>query len=67
MHTSSKVLAAGIPVYVSANGVVLSPGNEANVIHKEFWKKAEHVIGGLETGRRSLVWQDGKEVPISEG
>lgn len=56
-----RALAAGIPVYTSANGVVLTPGNEAGSVGKEFWRLAEKVEGGLQ-GARTVVWRDGKEV-----
>jgi 2'-phosphotransferase len=47
----AKLLAAGIPVYVSANGVVLTPG------------KAETVFGSLgKGGKRVVVWENGQEV-----
>lgn len=56
-----KVLQAGIPVYVSANGVILTPGNEDGIIAKDFWRLAEKVGGGLQ-GRRTVIWRDGAEV-----
>ena len=59
----SKVLAAGIKVYTSANGVVLSPGDEDGRIQKELWSKVERKV----RGERVLIWQDGKDVdPAAE-
>lgn len=51
-----KLLAADIPVYSAANGVVLTPGDKDGVVHKEFWRKAVHVAKGT----RTVVWEDGK-------
>jgi 2'-phosphotransferase len=56
----SKVLGAGIKVYTSANGVVLSPGDEDGRIHKEMWSKVERKV----RGERVLIWQDGKDVGL---
>jgi 2'-phosphotransferase len=53
-----KVLAAGIKVYTSANGVVLSPGDDDGRIQKELWSKVERKV----RGERVLIWQDGKDV-----
>jgi 2'-phosphotransferase len=53
-----KVLAAGIKVYTSANGVVLSPGDNDGRIQKELWSKVERKV----RGERVLIWQDGKDV-----
>ncbi|GMK54922.1 hypothetical protein CspeluHIS016_0115080 [Cutaneotrichosporon spelunceum] len=50
-----KLLAAGIPVYAAANGVVLTPGDEHGTVPKEFWRKAVHVAKGT----RRVVWEDG--------
>ncbi|KZT37753.1 phosphotransferase KptA/Tpt1, partial [Sistotremastrum suecicum HHB10207 ss-3] len=36
-----KALAAGIQFYISANGVILSPGNEQGFIPPEFFKRVE--------------------------
>jgi 2'-phosphotransferase len=59
----SKLLAGGIPVYVSTNGVVLTPGNEAGVVSKDYWMKAERVYGSLgKGGKRVVVWENGQEV-----
>ncbi|EIW66407.1 hypothetical protein TREMEDRAFT_70249 [Tremella mesenterica DSM 1558] len=57
-----EILAAGIPVYVSSNGVILTPGNEDGVIRKEMWRKAERV----EKEERVVVWENGKEFFIVE-
>lgn len=54
----SKVIAAGIKVYTSANGVVLSPGDEEGRIQKELWSRVERKM----RGERVLIWQDGKDV-----
>lgn len=51
-----------IPVYAAANGVLLSPGNEAGFVPKEFWRKAVHE----EKGERIVVWEDGKAVERPE-
>jgi 2'-phosphotransferase len=53
-----KVLAAGIKVYTSANGVVLTPGDEDGKVQKELWSKVERKV----RGERILIWQDGKDV-----
>ncbi|OCF33370.1 hypothetical protein I316_04789 [Kwoniella heveanensis BCC8398] len=53
-----KLLEAGIPVYVSHNGVVLTPGNEEGIVHREFWAKAVR----KQSGKRLVVWEEGKEV-----
>lgn len=53
-----RVLDAGIQVYTSANGVVLSPGDEQGRIQKELWSKVERKV----RGERVLIWQDGKDV-----
>ena len=53
-----KLLEAGIPVYTSANGVVLTPGDEEGKVGKELWKKVE----GVEKGQRVIIWEDGKGV-----
>jgi 2'-phosphotransferase len=59
----AKLLAAGIPVYSSANGVVLTPGNTDGFVSNEFWCKAERVPDGLRNGgKRLVVWINGKEV-----
>nr|XP_018260560.1 uncharacterized protein I303_07485 [Kwoniella dejecticola CBS 10117]OBR82718.1 hypothetical protein I303_07485 [Kwoniella dejecticola CBS 10117] len=47
-----------IPVYVSANGVVLTPGDKDGVVHKELWRK----VVVAQKGTRRVVWEDGKEV-----
>lgn len=56
----TKVLAVGIKVYTSANGVVLSPGDEDGRIQKELWSKVER----KNRGERVLMWQDGKDVDL---
>lgn len=56
-----KLVGAGIPVYTSANGVILTPGNEEGVVRTEFWRLAEKVEGGLK-GTRTVVWRDGQAV-----
>lgn len=61
-----KAIAAGIPVYTSANGVILTPGDERGVVAKEYWRLAERVKGGLE-GTRTVVWRDGEEVEDAAG
>ena len=53
-----KLLAAGVPVYVASNGVVLTPGNEEGKVPMELWRKVERV----EKGQRRVVWQNGKDV-----
>ncbi|OCF39210.1 hypothetical protein I317_06979 [Kwoniella heveanensis CBS 569] len=53
-----KLLEAGIPVYVSHNGVVLTPGNEEGIVHREFWAKAVR----KQSAKRLVVWEEGKEV-----
>ncbi|WVQ96399.1 hypothetical protein IAU59_003504 [Kwoniella sp. CBS 9459] len=53
-----KLLEAGIPVYVSHNGVVLTPGNAEGMVPRELWGKAVRKQGG----KRVVVWEDGKEV-----
>lgn len=57
----TKALESGIKMYTSANGVVLTAGNEEGVVEKELWRLAERVSGGLE-GARTVVWKDGQEV-----
>lgn len=64
-----KVLAAGIPVYTSANGVILTPGDEAGYVGKELWKRVERreVSKGDGEGRRvgsgrMVVWEGGEVV-----
>lgn len=47
-----KMLRAGVEVYSSANGVVLTPGDEGGVVRKELWSKVERVRGG----ERRVVW-----------
>lgn len=54
----SKLIAAGIPLYTSLNGVVLTPGNERGVVEKEYWSKAEKKVDGQWID----VWRQGKEV-----
>jgi 2'-phosphotransferase len=56
-----QVLDAGIKVYTSANGVVLSPGDADGRIQKEMWSKVERKV----RGERVLIWQDGKDVEPS--
>ncbi|KAK8849414.1 hypothetical protein IAR55_004746 [Kwoniella newhampshirensis] len=57
-----RLVDAGIPVYTSSNGVVLTPGGEGGVVGKEFWKKAERKHGG----KRIVIWEDGREVEREE-
>jgi 2'-phosphotransferase len=54
----TKLLGAGIPVYTSTNGVVLTPGNKNGFVPNELWETAERVING----ERVLVWEEGTEV-----
>lgn len=55
-----KLVAAGIPVYASSNGVVLTPGDENGVVRTEYWRKAERVEGSLgRGGARTIVWEAG--------
>ncbi|ODO00691.1 tRNA 2'-phosphotransferase [Cryptococcus wingfieldii CBS 7118] len=58
----TKLVQAGIPIYTSANGVVLTPGGEGGIVGKEFWAKAVRKVDG----KRVIVWQDGKEVEKDE-
>ncbi|WWD20035.1 hypothetical protein CI109_104508 [Kwoniella shandongensis] len=57
-----KLVKAGIPVYTSSNGVVLTPGGEGGIVGKEFWRKAVRRVGG----KRIIVWEEGKEVEREE-
>lgn len=43
----AKALAAGIPFFKSANGVVLSPGNDKGVIPPEFFLRIEDINGNV--------------------
>ncbi|WVW86590.1 hypothetical protein I302_108640 [Kwoniella bestiolae CBS 10118] len=68
-----KLLEKGIPVYVSANGVVLTPGNNEGIVGKEFWRKVVKVQRGREKdedgksrSRRVVIWENGGEVPERE-
>ena len=56
----AKLIAAGIPVYTSANGVVLTPGNEHGYVPPEMWSKAERKLGG----ERVIVWRDGSDMDV---
>ncbi|WVF68877.1 hypothetical protein IAT40_003650 [Kwoniella sp. CBS 6097] len=58
-----KLLGAGIPVYVSHNGVVLTPGNEQGIVPRELWAKAVRKQGG----KRVVVWENGEEVEREVG
>ncbi|WVQ75094.1 hypothetical protein IAR50_004703 [Cryptococcus sp. DSM 104548] len=58
----TKLVKAGIPVYTSANGVVLTPGGEGGIVGKEYWTKAVRKVDG----KRVVVWEDGKEVERDE-
>ncbi|BEI86664.1 hypothetical protein CcaverHIS002_0700100 [Cutaneotrichosporon cavernicola] len=58
-----KLLASNIPVYAAANGVILTPGDEHGVVHKEFWRKAVHVSKGT----RRVVWENGVAADRIEG
>ena len=53
-----KLLSAGIPLYTSSNGVVLSPGDENGIIKKEYWRLAERKVDG----EWRTVLQDGAEI-----
>ncbi len=53
-----KLLNAGIPLYTSSNGVVLTPGNDHGVVDTEFWRLAEKKVDG----QWVEVWRDGKEI-----
>ncbi|CAD6567607.1 MAG: hypothetical protein TREMPRED_003746 [Tremellales sp. Tagirdzhanova-0007] len=53
-----RLLAAGIPVYTSANGVLLTPGNKGGFVPTDCWKMAERVV----EGQRVVVWESGREV-----
>lgn len=57
-----KLLDAGIPVYTSSNGVVLTPGDERGVVEKQYWSKAERKING----EWHTVLENGKEVEGAE-
>ncbi|ORY35028.1 KptA family-domain-containing protein [Naematelia encephala] len=39
-----RLVNAGIPVYTSTNGVVLTPGDESGKVPKEFWRLVEHKV-----------------------
>lgn len=49
-------------MFTSANGVVLTPGDGAGTVRKEFWRKAVH----LDKDRRIVVWENGKETERDE-
>ncbi|WVR08316.1 hypothetical protein IAU60_005369 [Kwoniella sp. DSM 27419] len=53
----TRLVSAGIPVYVSHNGVVLTPGDKDGKVDKEYWGKAVRCAGG----KKTVVWEDGKE------
>jgi 2'-phosphotransferase len=54
-----KLLQAGISVYTSANGVVLTPGEgDTGVVGKEYWKKVERREGK----QRMVIWKEGEMV-----
>jgi 2'-phosphotransferase len=57
-----KVLQAGIKVYTSANGVVLTPGNEEGLVKKDLWKKVERKVGN----ERVVIWEDGRDIHLPE-
>jgi len=52
------LLAAGIPLYTSLNGVVLTPGNAEGVVTSEYWRFAERKVNG----QWVPVWRDGRDV-----
>ncbi|ORX38046.1 phosphotransferase KptA/Tpt1 [Kockovaella imperatae] len=52
-----KVIQAGIPVFVSSNGVVLSPGDEQGKIGISMWRKVERV----QKGERTVIWENGDD------
>ncbi|WWC73410.1 uncharacterized protein I206_107377 [Kwoniella pini CBS 10737] len=54
----NKLIENQIPVYVSLNGVVLTPGNQNGIIPKEFWRKV--II--IQKGKKIVIWEEGKEV-----
>ena len=58
-----KLVENGIPVYTSANGVVLTPGNEDGKVGMEMWRKVERVI----KGERVVIWENGRMVKAAEG
>ncbi|WRT69396.1 uncharacterized protein IL334_006380 [Kwoniella shivajii] len=58
----TKLIENDIPVYVSANGVVLTPGNGDGVVTKEYWRKAVKRDGD----RRIVVWENGEEIQRDE-
>ena len=47
-------------MYTSANGVVLTPGDERGIVGVDMWRRAERVMGG----QRVVVWEDGREVGL---
>ncbi|WVQ66584.1 uncharacterized protein L199_004768 [Kwoniella botswanensis] len=62
----SKLIENNIPVYVSANGVVLTPGNPEGIVPKELWRKVVKVQKSKEKDengkyrtRRVVIWEDG--------
>jgi 2'-phosphotransferase len=57
----AALLRAGIPVYTSANGVVLTPGDADGRVTMDLWARAERVVGGL-SGARTVVWEAGRDV-----
>lgn len=54
-----RALAAGLHLYVSGNGVVLSPGNEQGIIECRFFEKAID----RRTGRRLAIRGEEEQVP----
>lgn len=49
-----KMLAAGIPVYVAQNGVVLTPGKEG-VVTNHFFRK----VVSINRDKRRVIWENG--------
>jgi 2'-phosphotransferase len=55
---AQKLIAGGIPLFVSKNGVVLTPGNAEGVVDKQYWRLAERKVDG----DWIVVWRDDAEV-----
>ncbi|KAK6909001.1 hypothetical protein I203_103011 [Kwoniella mangroviensis CBS 8507] len=69
----SKLIENNIPVYVSANGVVLTPGDEKGIVPKELWRKVVKVQKSKEKDEngkyrtsRVVIWEDGEIVDERE-
>ena len=54
----SKLLNAGIPVFMSGNGVVLTPGDGGGSVGAEMFRRVERRMGS----EKRVVWEDGIEV-----